>query len=262
LRTSKRDGISKTIMNSNDKLNRSRPGRATKAALVARHARKCVICKHPEREAIEEEFVHWVHADRIVEDHELDSRANLYRHAYATGLYDLRRHNLRYALEHLIEEAVLAPVTGDTVIRAVRTHAHLTAKGRWIDPPKELVLSRRILPVRQAAAAGQSLLPPGHLESANAPEPVTRHLTGKTAQETGPVAPDPVSLSLPQRPNRPSITDFLIDRPKRLEMAVTPTKQTTEVVSNRMKSDPLPEADHAASAPPAKRGWPLGFADD
>jgi hypothetical protein len=87
-------------------------------------------------------------------------------------------------------------------------------------------------------------------------------LTGKTVQETVPVAPDSVSLSLPQRPNGPSITDFLIDSPKRLENAATQTKQTTAVISNRMKNDPLPEAEHAASAPPAKRGWPLGFADD
>jgi hypothetical protein len=68
-------------------------------------------------------------------------------------------------------------------------------------------------------------------------------LTGKTVQETEPVAPDPVSLSLPQRPNGPSITDFLIDSPKRLENAVTQTKQTSEVISNRMKIDTLAEAD-------------------
>jgi hypothetical protein len=249
-------------MNINDKITRSRPGRATKAALAARHARKCVICKHPNRDAIEEQFVHWIHADRIVEDHDLPSQKNLYRHAHATGLFNLRRCNVRSALEHLIEESIHAPVTGDTVIRAVRALVHINAKGRWIEPPKELILSRRDLPVRQAAAAGQSLLPPGHLESANAPEPVTRQLTGKTVQETEPAARDSVSLSLPQRPNGPSITDFLIDSPKRLENAVTQTKQTTAVISNRMKIGPLPEAEHAASAPPAKRGWPLGFADD
>jgi hypothetical protein len=246
----------------NDKINRSRPGRASRAALVARHARKCVICKHPDREAIEEQFVHWIHADRIVEDHDLPSQTNLYRHARATGLFNLRRCNVRSALEHLIEESIHAPVTGDTVIRAIRALVHINAKGRWIEPPKELVLSRRDLPVRQAAAAGQSLLPPGHLESANAPEPATRQLTGKTVQEMEPATRDSVSLSLPQRPNGPSITDFLIDSPKRLENAATQTKQTTDAISNRMKIDPFAEADHAASAPSAAPGsWPLGFAD-
>jgi hypothetical protein len=74
-------------------------------------------------------------------------------------------------------------------------------------------------------------------------------LTGKTVQEMEPAARDSVSLSLPQRPNGPSITDFLIDSPKRLENAASPTKQTTEVVSNRMKMTPsqrpiTPRAHH------------------
>jgi hypothetical protein len=87
-------------------------------------------------------------------------------------------------------------------------------------------------------------------------------LTGKTVQEMEPATRDSVSLSLPQRPNGPSITDFLIDSPKRLENAATQTKQTTDAISNRMKIDPFAEADHAASAPSAAPGsWPLGFAD-
>jgi hypothetical protein len=87
-------------------------------------------------------------------------------------------------------------------------------------------------------------------------------LTGKTVQETEPAARDSVSLSLPQRPNGPSITDFLIDPPKRLENAATNTKQMPEVVSNRDRKTTPEIADNAASAPTAKRGWPLGFADD
>jgi len=148
------------MINLNDKINRSRPGKSP-APDPVRHARRCAICHHPERDAIEEEFVHWFHADRIAEDYELPSRSGVYRHAYATGLYDLRRRNMRYALEHLIEEARLAtPVTGDTVIRAVRAHARLTATGRWIEPPKELIVSRRVIPKKSAApraAKGQFL---------------------------------------------------------------------------------------------------------
>jgi hypothetical protein len=94
-----------------------------------------VICKHPDREAIEEQFVHWVHADRIVEDHDLPSQTNLYRHARATGLFSLRRCNVRSALEHLIEESIHAPVTGDTVIRAVRASSR-GATSRYARPPQ------------------------------------------------------------------------------------------------------------------------------
>jgi hypothetical protein len=42
-----------------------------------------------------------------------------------------------------------------------------------------------------------------------------------------------------KRPTQGAIRPFLIDRPKRLEIAVTPTKQTTEAVSNRIKNNPL-----------------------
>jgi hypothetical protein len=41
-----------------------------------------------------------------------------------------------------------------------------------------------------------------------------------------------------KRPTQGAIRPFLIDRPKRLEIAVTHTKQTTEVVSNRIKNNP------------------------
>ena len=217
-------------MNSNDKITRSRLGRASRAASVARHARKCVICKHPDREAIEEQFVHWIHADRIVQDHDLNSRANLYRHAYATGLYDLRRHNMRYALEHLIEDAIHAPVSGDCVIRAVRAHAHLNAKGRWIEPPKELILSRRILRPRPAPCSSRAL-------------PVR---TAKTPSEAD-ATRDSVSGSLPQRPNGPSITDPPIATPKQLKIAATNTKQTPEIISNRYKNTTPENTDHATA---------------
>ncbi len=129
-------------MNLNDKINRSRPGHSPAPDLL-RHARRCVICNHPERDLIEEAFVHWFHADRIVDDHNLPSRSALYRHAYATGLYDLRRQNMRYALEHLIEDAIHAPVSGDCIIRAIRAHARLTGDGRWIDPPQQIIVERR-----------------------------------------------------------------------------------------------------------------------
>jgi len=246
------------MIDSNDKLNRSRPGRPPRAHL-ARHARKCVICKHPDREAIEEQFVHWIHADRIVQDHELNSRANLYRHAYAAGLYDLRRHNMRYALEHLIEDAIHAPVSGDCVIRAVRAHAHLTAKGRWIEPPKELILSRRILRPRPSPCSSRALL-----GTTGETREESRSLPTRTAEtpSDAPATRDSVSLNLPQRPNRPPITGLPIATPKQLKIAATNTKQTPEVISNRYKNTTPEKPDHATNAPSAKPGsWPLGYAD-
>jgi hypothetical protein len=42
-----------------------------------------------------------------------------------------------------------------------------------------------------------------------------------------------------KRPTQGAIRPFLIGTPKRLEFAVTRTKQTSEVVYNRYKNDPL-----------------------
>jgi hypothetical protein len=200
-------------MNLNDKINRSRPGKSP-APNPARHARRCAICHHPERDAIEEEFVHWFHADRIVEHYELPSRSGVYRHAYATGLYDLRRHNMRYALEHLIEEARLAtPVSGDCVIRAVRAHARLTATGRWIEPPKEIIVSRRVIPNKSAA------LPAKSAGTREAPAAQDRNSPGAAKGQ------------------------FLTGTPKQLETPVTNTKQTKGVLPNRDTNTTLAEAN-------------------
>jgi hypothetical protein len=39
--------------------------------LLERHSRRCIICHHPEREAIEEEFVHWRSPSRLAHDYKL-----------------------------------------------------------------------------------------------------------------------------------------------------------------------------------------------
>ena len=221
LRTAKHNGIYKTIMN-NDKINSSRPGRASPAALVARHARKCVICKHPEREAIEEAFIHWFHADDIVEDHGLPSRTSLRHHALATGLYDKRRRNIRYALEHVIEEATHSAVTGESVVSAIRAHSRLSQTGRWKEPPQRLIVSRgetRALP--EAPCSSRPRPDSGTIREA---------LSLESASD---LSTESLTLSLPKLPKPRPITDFLIETPKRLQIAVTQTKQTTEVLSNR-----------------------------
>jgi hypothetical protein len=265
-------------MNLNDKINRSRPGHPPAPDLV-RHARRCAICHHPERDAIEEAFVHWFHADRIVDDHDLPSRSALYRHAYATGLYDLRRQNMRYALEHLIEDAIHAPVSGDCVIRAVRAHARLTADGRWIDPPQQIIVTRTDS-IHDSGAApgnagplvtGHSSLATGFLtgtrkqletaatETKQTIEAVSNRDTNTTprtaidaremagpdqrAQQAAPLRPDNRPKGLPVTRHLPLVTDFLIETPKRLEMAATNTKQTTEPHSNRDKIAPPSEAN-------------------
>jgi hypothetical protein len=107
-----------------------------------RHQRKCEICNHPDREAIEEEFVHW-HEPWGISYHYKFSKRSLYRHAHATGLIAQRRENTRSILERILEKAAdgETKTTGQTVINALRAYTCLTDDGRWIDPPSQVVLS-------------------------------------------------------------------------------------------------------------------------
>lgn len=100
-----------------------------------RHQRLCTVCSHPEREAIEEAFVHWGDALALDYDHDLTSLTSIYRHAHAMGLYQKRSRNMRYALENIIERSMSATVTADSVIRAIRACSCLKDNGEWVDPP-------------------------------------------------------------------------------------------------------------------------------
>jgi hypothetical protein len=63
----------------------------------AAHEARCTICQHPERDAIEEEFTHWLSPRTIGDAYGVQSRA-LYRHAHAFNLFVVRDRNLRFAL--------------------------------------------------------------------------------------------------------------------------------------------------------------------
>jgi len=106
----------------------------------SRHARKCSVCNHPEREDIDDHILHWIHSTTIAWHYNLNS-LSIRRHAYATGLLERRVRNRRYAVDHLIEQACTAHVTGETVLRAIRAASCLDDSGRWIEPPKQVVMT-------------------------------------------------------------------------------------------------------------------------
>ena len=101
-----------------------------------RHRRKCTICHHRQREAIENAFMNWLSPETIVAEFKLRGRAVLYRHAEAYGLPALRRRLVRGALDRLIEHAETARVSGSTVIRAIIVSGRLNDDGIYIEPPK------------------------------------------------------------------------------------------------------------------------------
>jgi len=105
-----------------------------------RHSRKCQICNHPDRESIEEDFILWSTPRAISVTHRIPEMA-LYRHAHAVGLFGLRRESMRLNLDRVLERGPELPVTGDTIIRAVRAQACLTDDNHWVEPTKNVVFS-------------------------------------------------------------------------------------------------------------------------
>jgi len=116
------------------------------------HSRKCVICRHPDRAAIEEEFVHWGSAWDISRNYELGEYRTVYRHAHATGLTLRRRENLHSVLDIFLEKARGATMSGDSILRAIRAYSCVDSLGRWVDPPTQINHStaHSVIPVAPA----------------------------------------------------------------------------------------------------------------
>lgn len=99
--------------------NRSGPKEKVHArAALRRHARKCSVCRHPNRTEIEQDFLCWHSPDAIAKNYGIADHSSIYRHAHAAGLFERRNQTLRLALGPIIEKAMTVRVTADAVIRA------------------------------------------------------------------------------------------------------------------------------------------------
>lgn len=108
-----------------------------------RHDRKCSVCRHPERDEIEKEFLRWRSPERIAKDFGIANHCSIYRHAHATGLFAQRATHLKLSLSPLIERAVTVPVTADSIVRAIIACAHIDDEGKWVSPPKHVIHESR-----------------------------------------------------------------------------------------------------------------------
>lgn len=108
-------------------------------AALSRHKRKCTICQHPQRDQIEQEFLQWRSPRTIAAFYKLTERA-VYRHAHARRLFERRGNNLRFSLYHILEQAEHVPATPNSIIEAVRVFAHITDDGRWVNPPRHVII--------------------------------------------------------------------------------------------------------------------------
>jgi hypothetical protein len=106
-----------------------------------RHARRCAVCNHPERDAIEADFVRWLSPEKIAAEYQIADRASIYRHAHATGLFRSRKRELPRVLESILECVGNASLDSmDTITRAARVYAHLDDDGKWFEPPKTMYI--------------------------------------------------------------------------------------------------------------------------
>ncbi len=78
------------------------------------HSAHCAICHHPEREAIDQAFLHWQRSSSIAHEFELGDRRVVYRHARAFGLYQQRASRSRRSLEFIMEQAETVEATADS----------------------------------------------------------------------------------------------------------------------------------------------------
>ena len=140
-----KDSVKKSVKQSVKKpsrINRQRRlQKQLQILLLERHSRRCIICHHPEREAIEEEFVHWRAPWKLSQDYKLADYRTVYRHARAAGLLLQRRERLHSALDAFVESVDDVTFTGDTILRAMRAYSCIDSHGRWTEIPTQVQFS-------------------------------------------------------------------------------------------------------------------------
>ncbi len=113
--------------------NRRNLGGADNGVSLSRHRPSCTVCASPRCEEIEADFVAWKSPALIAEEYALADRTSVYRHAHALNLFEKRKHNVRAALERIIEKSGEVEVTASAVVAAIQAYAKINAQGQWIE---------------------------------------------------------------------------------------------------------------------------------
>jgi hypothetical protein len=146
----------------------------------SRHPRRCAICSHPDRDAIEGDFIRWRSPDRIARDYNLPDRASVYRHAHYAGLFQRRKREVARVLESFLEASDTCPIeAADIIIRATRLYVRINERGDWTEPPRTQFLITGSMDPAQ---------PP------DAPAVTPRSKRSRTAAKPSPPAPKPGRL--------------------------------------------------------------------
>jgi hypothetical protein len=134
-------------------------GKGVSNANLGRHQSQCSICNHPQREALEHDYLHYISVSWLVSQYRIP-RYSWYRHVHALGLDQKRRANLLSPLERYIERGDSAPCTGSAFLKALQLLMELTGAGREVKSdglsPKEM-LERMSQEEREAFAKDGSI---------------------------------------------------------------------------------------------------------
>lgn len=129
---------------------RRKPRKAKQPARLNYHGIRCVICKHPDRKTIEQDFLHWRSPAEIAQEFNLGHRRGIYRHAHALGLFKQRAGQLRHGLGLIMEQAANVTPTANDIIRAVRAYSCLDEDGHWHEPTRRVIITHQHLPVERS----------------------------------------------------------------------------------------------------------------
>jgi hypothetical protein len=103
----------------------------------SRHPRRCTICCHPDRDAIEGDFIRWRNPEQIAKAFNITDRVSIYRHAHYAGLFERRKRQVARVLESFLESAESCPLeAADMIIRATRLYVRINQHGEWSEAPR------------------------------------------------------------------------------------------------------------------------------
>jgi hypothetical protein len=98
-----------------------------------RHSRLCRICRSPDRESIERDYVSWERAADICKNYSVRSQTTLYVHVRALRLNEQRAANIRGFLSRFLERGINLKPTAASVIAACTILSKLDAAGKLVD---------------------------------------------------------------------------------------------------------------------------------
>ena len=119
-----------------DAANMTGQHRPKRRAALSRHRRKCAICAHSQRGAIEDAFSRLESPALIAQRFNLRDRRQVYRHAQALGLFVRRDRNLSASLGLFLEKSDRLIPTFTNFLHAAEKYAKIDEDGETIRRPK------------------------------------------------------------------------------------------------------------------------------